>query len=66
MPLAPQAFEGHIFLLHCPTLIDVIVDNFYQSAGKKNLRGDAAAMMSPALVERMKALKQIIIAHFSE
>ncbi|CAL54468.1 Folate receptor-like [Ostreococcus tauri] len=47
-------------------LIDVIVDNFYQSAGKKNLRGDAAAMMSPALVERMKALKQIILAHFSE
>jgi hypothetical protein len=28
MPLAPQAFEGHIFLLHCPTLIDVIVVDF--------------------------------------
>lgn len=47
-------------------LIDVIVENFHQSAGKKNLRGDAAAMMSPAIVERMKTLKQLIIAHFSD
>ena len=67
----PELATGDEDLLWCQPadllkLIDLIVDNFYQSAGKKNLRGDAAAMMSPAVVERMKTLKQLIIAHFSE
>lgn len=67
----PELEEANTDLLWCEpsaliNLIDVITENFYQSAGKKNLRGDAAAMMSPALVERMKSLKQLIIAHFSD
>ena len=67
----PELATGDEDLLWCQPadllkVIDLIVDNFYQSAGKKNLRGDAAAMMSPAVVERMKTLKQLIIAHFSE
>ena len=67
----PELATGDEDLLWCQPadllkLIDLIVDNFYQSAGKKNLRGDAAAMMSPAVVERMKTLKQLIVAHFSE
>ena len=67
----PELATGDEDLLWCQPadllkLIDLIVDNFYQSAGKNNLRGDAAARMSPAVVERTKTLKQLIVAHFSE
>jgi hypothetical protein len=46
--------------------IDVVVDAYRSSTGKQSLSGDAAAMMSPEIIDRMLAVRELIVAHFSD
>lgn len=67
----PEIEEPDTDLLWCEPAallktIDVVVDAYRSSSGKQSLSGDAAAMMSPEIIDRMLALRELIVAHFSD
>ena len=67
----PELEEADTDLLWCEPssllkTIDVVLNAYHSSNGKKSLSGDAAGMMSPEIIERMKVVKQMILAHFSD
>jgi len=67
----PELEEKNTDLLWCEPAallktIDVVLNAYQSSTGKRSLSGDAAGMMSPEIIERMKVVKQMILAHFSD